>query len=385
MKIETKALKASITRLRKVADRRKPHLPALAWVRFKATKGGMAVRLECTNLELFMQITLDAMAGPTETFTCNLVDLADAVKAAPWAKEMEVKLDSGKQLVNIGGMLIVAQDPSQLPEFNHVDAGNDENLAEPDALRAAVEQVLPSSSNDGTRYNLNSIWVTKLGTGVRLAATDGHRMAMRHVPDLSLGDLGKKGVLVPTGFWKAALPLLKIPQFQGQRYMSFSVEGNLVTLNLPGVKLTARLIDGEAPDMNQVVPKKTHATLTIPRKTWLAEMQRLTKVLKRTGREGHRGLVIEIDGQWAAIFGDPEDCGERRQVATLPVGDITKGWDKKMGFNPMYLRDALAGFTGDDVMINLVDPGAKEKDILAPALIGDGVVNGMSLVMPMRP
>lgn len=60
-------------------------------------------------------------------------------------------------------------------------------------LRRALRAVTPFASRDVTRYGIHSVLIECAGEGIRLVATDGHRLALYEIPGTSMDDDGSGG------------------------------------------------------------------------------------------------------------------------------------------------------------------------------------------------
>ncbi len=121
-----------------------------------------------------------------------------------------------------------------------------------------IEYTLFAVSGDETRVNLNGIHVEATPEGrLRMVATDGHRLAMitRTVDHVTL----PTPITVPR---KAVMELRKVLE-SGEDLVELSVQGGVAHAHRGRVQMSMRLVEGEFPDYNQVIPAKSerHATV----------------------------------------------------------------------------------------------------------------------------
>jgi DNA polymerase-3 subunit beta len=233
-------------------------------------------------------------------------------------------------------------------------------------LSEMIEYTLFAVSADETRVNLNGIHVERSQDGrLRLVATDGHRLAMitRAVDHVSLA----RPVTIPR---KAVLELRKVLE-EGDAPIALTVQGGVAHASRGRVRMSMRLIEGEFPDYNQVVPAKSERHALVDAGALHAALRRVSIV----SSERTRGVKLQIDGPKLELTTINPDVGEAAEELEIDYDGGAVG----IGFNARYLLDVLAVLPTDKrVEISL-------NDEVSPAVVRSaGDADYCYIVMPMR-
>jgi DNA polymerase-3 subunit beta len=222
-----------------------------------------------------------------------------------------------------------------------------------------------SVSLDETRYILQGGLLQSDGKKARLVTTDGHRLSYIEY-ELAAGQEPVSAV-VPS---KALLELSRVLEPKDDPVTVYFTE-NQIFVEMGDLTVFSRLLDGQFPNFEQVIPKKNEHTL-------LAEVAPLIAVLNRMA-------PLASDKGNSVKFNLTEDSLDVT-AATADVGegseslDVTyQGPPMTVAFNARYLLDALKALGSERLEMKLSSP-------LSPTLItpvgGETVCR--YVVMPMR-
>jgi DNA polymerase-3 subunit beta len=155
---------------------------------------------------------------------------------------------------------------------------------------------------------------------------------------------------------------------EGLIYLSLS-ENNLVAKK-DGMIVLTRLIEGEFPDYESVIPKDNDKTISLLRDQFTACLKRVSTMASEKGE----GLVFQIQKGSMAVSSSSQDFGDAKEDIEVDYG----GEDLSVGFNGRYLLDALGIMETDQVLFELKDNAT--AGILRPV----GREGHLCLVMPMK-
>jgi DNA polymerase-3 subunit beta len=236
-------------------------------------------------------------------------------------------------------------------------------------LSAMIERTMYATSLDETRYNLNGVLfeVQPESGRVRMVATDGHRLACSECtigPDVA----GlSSGVIVPR---KALAELKRLVDEQDADEVEIGFEGNSGLARKGDVTLVMRLIEGEFPNYQQVLPKTCAQHLTAP-------AEDLTRAVRRVAllsAERSRAVKMEFEpGRLVASSSNP-DLGQAREELEVEYD----GPPLSIGFNARYLLDAFAALGAKEVRIGL------NGDLSPIEIRATDDPDVVAVVMPMR-
>ena len=141
-------------------------------------------------------------------------------------------------------------------------------------------------------------------------------------------------------------------------------------VDLPGVRLTSKLIDGRFPDYERVIPDD-------PPHVIRADRELLRQALQRTGilsNEKYRGIRLELEDGRVIISANNPDQEEATETVELEYS----GEPMEIGFNVNYLLEALAAADSEEIELHVTDSNSS-------CLIASPEVENMKfVVMPMR-
>ncbi|MBF0479859.1 MAG: DNA polymerase III subunit beta, partial [Candidatus Omnitrophica bacterium] len=123
-------------------------------------------------------------------------------------------------------------------------------------------------SHEESRYVLNGVLLEIKQKQVRLVATDGRRLAKIEKIIETTGSQ-EISVILPT---KAVIELMRNLKEEG--LVSFVVGNNQVLFDIAGTLIATRVIDGDFPNYNQVVPKESDIKVKVNSGEFLAAIRR---------------------------------------------------------------------------------------------------------------
>lgn len=236
----------------------------------------------------------------------------------------------------------------------------------PDTLRSMIQRVAFAISTDQTRYTLTGALLQVTAAEARMVATDGHRLAMARVPREQVTGDGLTEALLPR---KALLEAAKALRDDGESIRLVPL-GNQVAFDLRTTLLVCRLIDGQFPNYQQVLPAVHGRGLTVKKEELVGALKRTSTIIgdrtAPTGFDFKRGrLTVSCVNL---------DLGEAREEVEVQHAEK----DLTVGFNARYILDFLAVVDEPEVSIHLNDP-------LSPALFRPLQGQDYScVIMPMR-
>ena len=217
-------------------------------------------------------------------------------------------------------------------------------------------------SHDETRYVLNGLLFSFKDKVLKLVATDGRRLALieKEIPEM--GNI-KRDVIVPM---KTIQELNRNLGETGDALFYF--KENQLQINLGQTTIISRLIEGEYPNYEQVIPKKTKEELKINTQDFLQAARRASILTNQDSQS----VKINLIKDRMIITKNTPDLGEAREEVEVDY----KGGELAIGFNHLFLIDVLKNVSDESVRFGFIDP---EK----PAVIRSGE-DYTYIVLPMQ-
>jgi DNA polymerase-3 subunit beta len=232
-----------------------------------------------------------------------------------------------------------------------------------------VEKVIFAASTEESRYSLNGIYFEAISEGeknaVRMVATDGHRLAFieREGPEFSGM---KQGAIIP----KRGLNEVKkiVAEYPGE--LRVSVTENSLVVKVVPFTAVIRLIDGEFPDYNQVIPKENDKIIRVNTKEFGSCLRRVLTI----SSDRAEGVKVTLRKGVLELHSSSQDVGN----ATEEFAVMYDGSEMSIGFNGRYIIDALNAIDDDECLLELKDES--NAVIIRPA----AAENPVYVIMPMR-
>jgi DNA polymerase-3 subunit beta len=273
-----------------------------------------------------------------------------------------VEISSGKSVFNVVGI-----DPDDFPSFSSYD---DADLMGIDAqsLKEMIDKTAVAISADETRYNLNGAFFEHSEGGqIKLVATDGHRLAFfsREIDSAGL-EISDSGYIIPK---KGVLEFKKMLE-DSEGTVQLGFKDNRAILKKGNLVIVARLIEGEFPDYNQVIPTSRGNKISMSR----AEFTRSLRRISILSDEKTKGVKFEFRENNLILSSNNPGLGEAKEELAIDYS----GNDITVGFNARYMLDFLNVMTEENVTMYIADE-------LSAALMKDGDRDDFTaIVMPMR-
>jgi len=333
----------------------------LAGVLLQASNGQL--RVAATDMELSLRTSLAAeIAGEGSIVVPGrlLVDLArllpDAdVQLEHLADEGVVSLVCGTASYRLH--TYSAEDFPRLPEIDDTQVFT----VDAEALLETVAQVSRSASRDESRPVLTGILARFEPGKLVMAATDSYRLAVKET-DLA-GSTQELEAIIPA---RALLELARIAG--GATQLELGVQENQVAFRTEDAVLTTRRIDGQFPNVKQLLPEQFEHVVTLPRGELLEVVRRVSVMAQRNSP-----LRLRFSEGELQVSAQTQDVGEAKEALPAPFSGETL----EIGFNAEFLRDGIESVQSDEVQLKLISP-------LRPGLIMGESDDYSYLIMPIR-
>jgi DNA polymerase III subunit beta len=351
---------------------RKNTIPILANVLIEAN--GEEIRLLATDLEVALRSRCAASVSKGGSLTLPAKKLYEIVRALP---ETDVRIEEDKTGVKVAADRF----DSRLQTLPRVDfptlpegTGSYSATLGRDAVRQMIAGTQFAITSEDTRYFLNGALFVLGPDAMSLVATDGHRLALVRVPREALK--GRKGVGEDAEV-KVILPrktLLELARLLGEGDGDIQYERgeNHLFFEVGGRVLISRVIDGQFPAYERVIPKGNDKQIEF-------ERDRLTSAVRRVAllsNERSRAVKFAIDPGKVEVTSSSPELGEAREE----LGVDYTGPSLQICFNAQYVLDFLNVVETDSVVLEFKDE--MSQAVMKP--VGAEGYDYTYVIMPMR-
>ena len=237
-----------------------------------------------------------------------------------------------------------------------------------DEIKALLDSVSFSMAIQDVRYYLNGLFLQINGMDLIAVTTDGHRLCFNKIIISSLKECPESlSCIVPR---KAVIELQKILSTERDINIEICIHSNYIEISLPGKKLISKLIEGNYPDYQKVIPNDSKHKVMFNKNEFLEKLSRVSILTS----DKYRGIRITLDGETAVLQSTNSDQEEATEKIITEEG---KG-ELDIGFNVTYLIEVLNNMNAEKV-------GFSFNDSQSSAVISNFEDKEFKyVVMPMR-
>ena len=343
-------------------------LPVLANVLLKTEDAGL--KLTATNLEIGVTYWVPGRIDNDGTTTVPARLFTDVINSLPAGDKVDLELQGAATLRIRSGRFethIKGIDADDFPAIPTAGERPTTRVSQK-VLKQALEETAFAAASDEARPILTGVLARFEGDRLTLAAADNYRIAVKTVP--LMDPVEDTSIVIPARSLNELIRILA--DTDAPVDIVLSAQRNQILFHLDGVDLVSRLIDGQFPPYQNVLPK-THATRAVLERDDLLKAVRLAALIAsssanivkiQVGGEGEPGLTVTANAE----TGDNEG-----RVEAQVEGDGTT-----IAFNARYLMDVLTNVNADQFALELNGP-------LSPGVfkpVGDD--DYVHVVMPVR-
>lgn len=353
-------LNKSLSALSKITVSR-GQLPILANVLLEADKSGLT--MTATNLELGLRIYAGGKVEEEGSITVPAKSLSEFVGSLASSASIEFFSEGERLRVKSGKYEAVFASISA-SEFPLVPrSGESENkkikLRKDDMRDISVQVAYAAASDEsrpvltGVRFNKNTI-----------TATDGFRLARL---SLDLEDMGE--LILPA---RTILELARMIELDGGAEIGMEIvkENNQVIFSYGQAELVSRVLEGNFPDVNKIIPVSFGTELILDRE----ELVRSIKAVGVFARENNNIIKFIVHDSEFIVKAVAKESGE----GEVGIEIEKEGDDVEIAFNFRYVSEFLNSIKGERVTLKL-------GGSMAPGVWGEENNEKLIvLIMPVR-
>ena len=323
--------------------------------------------IECvaTDLEVGIKIKVEGVIQEDGAITVSAKKLADIVKELPEDKTIHF-VTTANDRVEItcgdGVYKIIGLSDEEFPQLPSVDG---HSLAiDGETLRAVIRKTEFAAATEDVRYYLNGLYFNFLEDKTEVVATDAIWLALDHCEPFKAPE-NVEGFIVPL---KAVKEIERT--FAESDKVQISILENQVLLADDKATLTTRLVEGDYPKYQEVIPEAPEGT-AIASKEQLLQASRRVALLSNPKSYA---ICVEIDTEQIQVSVNTPELGEAHE--TLPVESSTG--QIRFGIDARLLIETLTHIETESVAIEFT---SEVKPIFFKPIGEEG---HLCLVVPMR-
>jgi len=299
---------------------------------FKLSYANSVLEIAATDADHSLRVTVGASGDEQLDITVNARKISEIVRELP---EGAVTLAADGTVLLMESekgfsCKIAGADSEDFPGIPEIENGVELSISE-SALRDIILKTSFAASKDESRASLCGVLWEISADKTGMVATDGHRLGHSFI-DVNL-PVGESFSRIMSQ--KSVATLVKIIDSKNQEESIKAVIGDkYVSFETPSFIMVSKLVDGQYPDYNKVIPRN-NPKVVLADKVGLLEAVRRVSVL--SNQKSHLVKLVFNSGTVEAVVKNTEIGGEAREV--LPVE--YDGEEHIVGFNGMYFSEII--------------------------------------------
>ena len=366
--IKKEEILKGLQRIQGVVEK-KNTMPILSNMLLTADENG--VEIVATDLEIGLRGRYTAEVQKPGAVTVSAKKMYEIVRELP-SDDIQMSVEDGTWVRIMSAksqFKLVALPKEEYPSLPDV-AEEGMIVIEGETLREMIKKTLYSVGENDARYVLNGLFVhmtqAKGGLTIRMVGTDGHRLSM--IDRVVDAKHREESMIIPKKAMMELRRLLEEDSSGTELRLGFSK--NHALFKRDGLVMVSKLIDGNYPNYQQVVPAKSTKKVAVS-KDLLSHAVKRVSILSK---EKTNAVKIQLEKDRLILSTNNPEVGEASEELTVDYKEepIT------IGFNSRYLMDVLGAMDRANIALELNDP-------LSPCLITEeGDEQYKCVVMPMR-
>ncbi len=341
-------------------------LPILGNILFSANK--TKLRVSSTNLEISVSSEVGAkieeegeISIPAKVVSEIVSNLSKDLITLETDKE-QLKLTTSSFSSKVLGM-----NSSDFPKVPG-KAGREKSVViSQKELSEALPKVLFATSVDETRPVLTGVLLILEKSALTLVATDGFRLSRKKI---SLKSEKSGRVIVPKGVLNE---LLRLTEESDEVLLDINDKEKQIVFGLESAVLTSRLIEGDYPDFEKIIPASSSIKISLDKEEFL----RAVKLASIFARESANIVKLKIQKDYIKVLAESSASGSQEAKVDAKVEGDT-GKDFEIAFNYHFLEEFLHSVLSDEVKMELT------TSTTAGIFRDSGDSSYLHLIMPVR-
>jgi len=237
-----------------------------------------------------------------------------------------------------------------------------------DVLLSGISKTIFATADDELRPVMGGIFIEASTDKITFVASDAHKLVRYQRMDAHADD--NSSFILP----KKPASLLKniLPREEGPVTVEFDDKNAFFMLS--DYKVVCRLVEGNYPNYNSVIPKNNPRKITIDRVEFYNTLKRVSVF----SNQASNLVKLQLKGNQVMVSAQDIDFSIS---AYERIKCQYEGEEIEIGFKSVFLLEILANITSQDVMIELADP--TRAGLFLPVIADNESEDLLMLLMPM--
>jgi len=334
---------------------------------------GNELEITASDLEstLITKMTLEN-ASDSGSIAVPARILTDTLKEFP-EQPLTFEIDNDKLSVVInsenGKFTVVGQNAGDFPQMPSIKQDQKATIEVPaEVLYSGINKTLFATADDELRPVMNGVYVELATDNLTFVASDAHKL-VRYKRSDAKADTDSSFILPkkPASLLKNVLPKEENP-------VTIEFDEKNAFFSMTEYKLVCRLVEGNYPSYNSVIPTDNPNKLSIDRVEFYNTLKRVSVY----SNQASNLVKLALTGNQITVSAQDIDFSIS---AYERLNCQYEGDDMEIGFKSTFLIEILSNLSSTDVVVELSDP--TRAGIMLPAVSENDDEDVLMLLMPM--
>lgn len=338
-------------------------LPILNNILFRIENG--VIMLSATNLEIGITKTIRGKIESEGSSTIPARVLTEYIGLLANDELVTLELDGTRIVVTsrAGSVKLNTMPAEEYPLIPKLEKKNGGSCSAT-ALKKGLGQVLFAVANDDARPEISGVLFRVKGRELNLVATDSYRLAEKRIALTK--ETNESSVIIPARTMAELLHILS----DGEENVHWFETENQILFSQNETDLVTRLIDGQYPQFEQILPKGYATKVTIDRET----LVRAVKGMSLFARPGIHDVALSFAPPTSFVLESSNtQVGENHQE----IEAVIEGKENTIVLNGRYLLDGLTNLGTERVVFELTNSAS-------PAAFRQEKEDYLYIIMPIK-
>lgn len=324
----------------------KVQLPVLANILLKTEKGKLIVK--ATNLETSISLSIGAKVEKEGEITVPAKVMSEVISNLGTGQiDFEVDHEKIKIITPSFKSIVTGMNSSDFPRV--VDKSPSESLEIMSlALSDALGDTLFSVSGDETRPVLTGVLVLFNKSEIVFVGTDGFRLSQKKITLKNSSEVEK--LILPKS---AITEIVRLSANSETVSFSYKKTDKLAIFSFANTILTTRVIEGEFPDFERIIPKSSKTTIRIDKE----ELSRAVKLASVFARDAANVIKIKVLKDSIMVLAESNKSGVQEMKIDIKAEGEQEG-ESLIAFNYRFLEEFLNTVKSEEIVIKFSDPNS---------------------------
>lgn len=322
----------------------KPNMPILSGIYINT--GHNQLELQATDYELGISCKIEAQIEEPGTIVLSGRYFQEVVRKLPGDNVIITtnNTDHTVQITsNTAQFNLLSLPAAEFPVLQQLESTTTFKIRD-NIFRDLIKKTVFACSNDESRPVFTGALLEVNTADVCMVATNTHRLAIkREILDDFNGSIK---IIIPA---KILNELARVSVSDVPSEITVNCNNNQISFNLDNVYIKSRLIEGQFPDYNRVIPSSFATEITLNTAEFTDAVERVS-LISRAG--DYNVISLSFQKNAVVISSNNPDIGKAEESVEISLS----GNELDIAFNAKYITDILKNITSEKIYFSLNTP-----------------------------